>query len=101
VNNAIAAKKVIAEHGSLHSYFSIFLRGIDVHDEAVTQAYGTVVLLLYAFVRVSSPASIALSKDMKKRGFNFVGPTVMQAFLQASGLYKAHDSGCFKHIRKR
>ncbi|HEX5588057.1 MAG TPA: DNA-3-methyladenine glycosylase I [Acidimicrobiia bacterium] len=42
-------------------------------------------------------ASRALSKDLKRRGFRFVGPTTMYAFMQAAGLVDDHDSTCFRH----
>lgn len=42
----------------------------------------------------SSPASAALSKDLKKRGWSFVGPTTMYAFMQAMGLVNDHFEGC-------
>jgi DNA-3-methyladenine glycosylase I len=42
----------------------------------------------------TSPASVALSKDLKKRGWTFVGPTTMHAFMQAMGLVNDHLEGC-------
>ena len=42
----------------------------------------------------TSAASVALSKDLKKRGFSFVGPTTMYAFMQAMGLVNDHIEGC-------
>ncbi len=42
-------------------------------------------------------ASAALSKDLKKRGFRFVGPTTMYAFMQATGLVNDHTLECFRH----
>lgn len=42
----------------------------------------------------TSPASIALSKDLKKRGWKFVGPTTVFAFMQAMGLINDHAEGC-------
>lgn len=42
----------------------------------------------------TSPASIALSKDLKKRGWTFVGPTTLHAFMQAMGLVNDHLEGC-------
>ena len=45
----------------------------------------------------TSAASIALSKDLKKRGWSFVGPTTMYAFMQAMGLVNDHIEGC--HVR--
>ena len=46
-----------------------------------------------------TPASIALSKELKKRGWTFVGPTTAYAFMQAMGLVNDHLDGCA--IRKR
>ena len=42
----------------------------------------------------TSPASEALSKDLKRRGFRFVGPTTCYAFMQAMGLVNDHVEGC-------
>ena len=42
-----------------------------------------------------SPASTALSKDLKQRGWTFVGPTTIYAFMQAMGLVNDHLEGCF------
>ena len=44
-----------------------------------------------------SAASAALSKDLKKRGFRFVGPTTMYAFMQAVGMVNDHMVSCFRH----
>lgn len=45
----------------------------------------------------TSPESDAMSKDMKKRGFKFVGSTIMYAHMQATGLVNDHVVGCFRH----
>ncbi len=42
----------------------------------------------------STPASVALSKDLRRRGFRFVGPTTAYAFMQAMGLVNDHLEGC-------
>ncbi len=47
----------------------------------------------------TSPASVAMSKDLKKRGWSFVGPTTVYAFMQAMGLVNDHLEGC--HVRER
>ena len=44
----------------------------------------------------TSPESDALSKDMKKRGFKFIGSTIMYAHMQATGLVNDHVEGCFR-----
>jgi DNA-3-methyladenine glycosylase I len=45
----------------------------------------------------TSPLSDALSKDMKKRGFTFVGSTIMYAYMQATGIVNDHTVDCFRH----
>jgi len=47
----------------------------------------------------TSPESIALSKDLRKRGWSFVGPTTMYAFMQAMGLVNDHIQGCTERRR--
>jgi len=41
--------------------------------------------------------SLALSRDLKRRGFTFVGPTICYAFMQATGLVNDHLTSCFRH----
>lgn len=50
-------------------------------------------------VPASTPASVAMSKALKKRGFTFVGPTICYAFMQAAGLVNDHLTGCDWHAR--
>ena len=45
--------------------------------------------------------SLALSKDLLRRGFKFVGPTICYAFMQATGLVNDHLTGCFRHAALR
>lgn len=47
--------------------------------------------------RATSPESDAMSKDLKKRGFTFVGSTIIYAFMQAVGMYNDHVITCFRH----
>ena len=51
-------------------------------------------------VPARSPESDALSKDLKKRGFTFVGSTICYAFMQAVGLVNDHISTCFRHPKR-
>ncbi len=79
INNAVRALELIEEQGSLHSYFWSWASpetAAPVEIEAVT------------------PTSTALSKDLKKRGWSFVGPTTTYAFMQAVGLVNDHLEGC-------
>ncbi len=46
-------------------------------------------------IAATSPESVALSKELKRRGFRFVGPTTMYAFMQSSGMVDDHTDGCF------
>ncbi len=48
-------------------------------------------------IPATSPESDALSKDLKKRGFRFVGSTIVYAHMQATGLVNDHVTGCFRH----
>ncbi len=48
-----------------------------------------------------SPLSEALSKDLAARGFRFVGPTIVYAYLQAIGIVDDHDARCFRHVSRR
>ena len=50
-----------------------------------------------ADVPAATPLSEAISKDLKKRGFRFVGPTIVYAFMQAVGMVNDHLTGCFRH----
>ena len=45
--------------------------------------------------RLTTPVSVALSKDLKARGWSFVGPTTIYAFMQAMGLVNDHVEGCY------
>ncbi len=82
INNAGRALDLLAEHGSIHAYVQRF--GPAQHVQPT---------LTSSFV-ATSPESIALSKDLKKRGWSFVGPTTMYAFMQAMGLVNDHIVGC-------
>lgn len=45
----------------------------------------------------STPTSISLSKDLKRQGFKFIGPTVIYAHMQATGMVNDHTQDCFRH----
>ncbi len=53
-----------------------------------------------AEIPTTTPASDALSKALKKRGFKFVGSTICYSFMQACGLVNDHVTGCFCHPRR-
>jgi DNA-3-methyladenine glycosylase I len=84
INNAKRARELIEKEGSLAAFFWSYEP--DVKQLAKPQTVST------------SVESIALSKDLKKMGWKFVGPTTAYAFMQAMGLINDHAAGCI--IRK-
>ena len=52
-------------------------------------------------VPARTPESDAMSKDLKQRGFKFVGSTICYAFMQATGMVNDHLLGCFRHAQLR
>lgn len=67
-----------------------------VDDEPLVNHWGNV-----DEVPARTDLSSGISKDMKKRGFAFIGPTVMYAFMQATGMVNDHITGCFRHPDSR
>ena len=86
INNAQRVLELRREFGSLAHYVWRFEPAASDRPEQLTRAV--------ARTLTTSPASIALSKDLKKRGWSFVGPTTMYAFMQAMGLVNDHLEGC-------
>lgn len=86
VNNARRACELVDEFGSIAAYVWGFEPAKDERPKKVTRA------ALCEFT--STPRSKALSKDLKKRGWSFVGPTTIYAFMQAMGLVNDHIEGC-------
>lgn len=80
IHNATCAAALQAERGSLAAYFWQY--EIDRATAARPQTVSV------------SPESIALSKDLRKRGWKFVGPTTVYAFMQAMGLVNDHVPSC-------
>lgn len=79
INNAQRAGELVAKEGSLAAFIWRYEPTTKI---AVPQTAST------------SPESIALSKDLKKMGWKFVGPTTVYAFMQAMGLLNDHAEGC-------
>jgi DNA-3-methyladenine glycosylase I len=89
VSNAAAFLRVQAEYGSFGTYLWNFVDGVPVvtrrpPDEELPG---------------STPLSDAVSKDLRKRGFRFVGSTIVYAFLQATGVVDDHRATCFRAQR--
>ena len=86
INNARRAAAVREEVGSLAAYFWRWEPEPRSRPRRVTRG---------ALMRLAhTPASAALSKDLKRRGWTFVGPTTVYAFMQAMGLVNDHLEGC-------
>ena len=86
INNAKRARELADEAGSLAAFFWKFEPGPDERPETMD----------YATLRANptTPVSTRISKDLKKRGWTFVGPTTVYAFMQAMGLVNDHIEGC-------
>ena len=80
INNAKRAQEIVKSEGSLAAYFWSF----EPNPTAVPEPQTITI----------SPESTALSKDLKNRGWAFVGPTTVYAFFQAMGLINDHINGC-------
>jgi DNA-3-methyladenine glycosylase I len=86
INNARRALELMEEKGSLAAYFWTWEPAASARPRRITQAQ---------LMKMSTTAeSVALSKDLKKRGWTFVGPTTCYAFMQAMGLVNDHVEGC-------
>ncbi len=79
INNAKRAQEMVVQEGSLAAFFWSF------EPRSTTDGVALV---------ATSPESIALSKELKKRGWKFVGPTTAYAFMQAMGLVNDHAIDC-------
>src|ERR1700758_3334013 len=87
VRNARALLKVQEEFGDFDSYCWRFVGGRPkLNCWKMTRE-----------IPASSPESETFSKDLKRRGFSFVGPTVIYAYMQAIGMVNDHIMGCFRH----
>jgi DNA-3-methyladenine glycosylase I len=86
INNARRACELVDETGSLARWLWAFEPGEEERPAVVDMAYWT--------GNPTSPASVRLSKALKKRGWTFVGPTTMYALMQAMGMVNDHLEGC-------
>jgi DNA-3-methyladenine glycosylase I len=87
VSNARAFLAVQEEFGSFSDYIWGFVGGRPIRNRFRTDGD----------IPATSPESDALSKDLRQRGFRFVGSTIVYAHMQATGLVNDHVVGCFRH----
>jgi DNA-3-methyladenine glycosylase I len=87
IGNARAFLRVQEAFGSFDAYVWRFVDGTPKHNawKALRQ------------IPAETPQSRALSKDLRERGFRFVGPTICYSHMQATGMVNDHLVGCFRH----
>ena len=89
ITNARAFLAVQKEFGSFDAYIWRFVNGRPILKKRSSREWPT-----------RTPQSDAMSKDLLRRGFKFVGTTICYAFMQAVGLVNDHEKGCFLYGRK-
>lgn len=87
ISNAIAFMQIQTEFGSFNKYIWGFVNNIPIQNDNKS----------ISEVKASTTISDKLSKDLKKRGFKFIGPTVIYAYMQATGMVNDHTIDCFRH----
>ncbi|MGL1932778.1 MAG: DNA-3-methyladenine glycosylase I [Desulfotalea sp.] len=87
IKNAQGIIKIKEEYGSLSKYLWRYVDGAPLQNEWQSVAE----------MPAKTDISEIMSKDLKKRGFNFVGPTICYAFMQAVGMVNDHTKDCFRH----
>jgi len=87
ITNAQSFIKIQKEFGSFSSYIWGFVDGKPIKNKFKD----------YRKALANTPLSDVLSKDLKKRGFKFVGSTVIYAHMQATGMVNDHEVGCFRY----
>lgn len=87
VRNARRALEIIDQHGSLDAFLWRYVDGQPRQHRQTSMAH----------LPTRTAESDAMSKDLKKLGFNFVGSTICYAFMQAVGMVNDHVTTCFRH----
>ncbi|MEW6671662.1 MAG: DNA-3-methyladenine glycosylase I [Thermodesulfobacteriota bacterium] len=87
VQNARAFLEIQKEFGRFDHYIWRFVEGSPIRNCWKTEAS----------IPAQSPESVAMSRDLKRRGFRFTGPTICYAFMQAVGMVNDHVAGCFRY----
>jgi DNA-3-methyladenine glycosylase I len=87
VKNAKAFLKIQEEFGSFDTYIWGFVDGKPIQNDRKSMSE----------IPAKTELSEEISKDLKKRGFNFVGPTIIYAFMQAVGMVNDHTVDCFRY----
>lgn len=91
LKNAQGVLKIKEEFGSLDSYLWRYVEGEPIQNKWKCMDE----------IPVTTDLSDMMSKDLKRRGFNFVGPTICYAFMQAVGMVNDHITDCFRYEEVR
>ena len=91
VRNARAFLRVREEFGTFDRYIWGFVDGRPLQNRWKSMKE----------LPAQTPLAETISKDLKKRGFNFVGPTIIYAHMQATGMVNDHTTDCFRHEQVR
>lgn len=86
-NNAIFFLEIQKEYGSFNDYIWSFVNGTTIHNN----------LLNINDIQTKNEISDKMSKDLKQKGFKFIGTTICYAFMQATGLINDHVKTCFRY----
>jgi len=87
IRNAQGTLKIREEHGSLDAFLWRYVDGIPLQNAWTSMKE----------LPAQTKTSDAMSRDLKKLGFNFVGPTICYAFMQAVGMVNDHTTNCYRH----
>ena len=87
IGNARAYLEFQGKRGAFARHLWSFVDGVPLQTKLASHKH----------VRATSPESDAMSKDLKKRGFRFVGSTILYAHMQATGMVNDHMTSCFRH----
>lgn len=91
IHSAIRNARVFCELQSRHGSFASWLWAF-VDGEPIRNYFGSM-----AEVPASTPLSEQISRELKRAGMNFVGPTILYAYMQSVGLVNDHVTSCFRH----
>jgi DNA-3-methyladenine glycosylase I len=87
VNNAQRVLEIQAEYGSFDAYIWSFVEGSPIKNRWQQ----------HADIPTNTPLSDEMSKNLKQKGFKFIGTTICYAFMQATGMVNDHVVSCFRH----
>ena len=91
IRNAQGTLTIREQHGSLDAFLWNYVGGAPIQNKWKTMQE----------LPVQTTVSETISRDLKKLGFNFVGPTIIYAFMQAVGMVNDHTTDCFRHREVR